>query len=140
MALPRHPRGVTLHPKAVVALGLCGRLQIAADEADDDALDGEVGGFVDEGGGDAGVVAAEDDGSLAAPALDGDALEGRVAVDEAGADAALDVLGLDAGAVVDQDDIAGLEGRLHAVVGEPQAVVVGRPLVAEDGEHFELFL
>lgn len=72
--------------------------------------------------------------------FDGDAFERWLAVDEAGTDAALHVLGLDGGAVVDEDDVAGFEGRFHAVVGEAEAVEVGRPLVAKDGEHFELVL
>jgi hypothetical protein len=97
-------------------------------------------GAVDENGRDAGVIAAEDDDPPVAAPVDGNAFEGRLAVDQAGADSPLDEFGLHVGAVVDEHDVAGLERRLHAIKRESQTEMVRRPLMTQDGEHFELFL
>ena len=102
------------------------RLQIPADQADDDALDGEFAGRIDEQGGDAGVVTAEDYDPMGLMPFDAETFQGRFSIDQAGADPPLDVFGLDSGAVVDEHDVAGFEGRLHAVKRKPQAEVIRR--------------
>lgn len=76
-------------------------LQVPVNQPHDDALDGEVAGVVYQDRGDAGIVASEDDRPPAVSPFDVDAFERRLAVDEAGADPTLHMLGFDVGAVVD---------------------------------------
>ncbi len=115
-------------------------LEVAADEFDDDALDGEGLVWGDDHWGGGWVVAAEDDDAVAVLHFDGNAFEGGLAIHEAGADLPGDEGGVDVGSVVDEDDVVGFEGWFHGVKTEAEAVAVGGPQVSEDGEHFELFL
>ena len=50
------------------------------------------------------------------------------------------MFGIDPGAVLDQNEVAGLERRFHRVEAQTQAIAIGAPQVPEDGEHFHLFL
>ena len=43
------------------------------------------------------------------------------------------VLGVHVRAILDEDDVTRLEGRLHTVVGEAQAVAVRGPKMSQDG-------
>ena len=115
-------------------------LQIAADERDHNALDGKLGRGVHNDGRGVGIITAQNNESLARPPLDPNAFQRGVPVDEAGADAALDVFGIDVGTVVDQNDVAGFERGLHRVVVQAEAIAIRGPEVPEHGEHFELFL
>lgn len=114
--------------------------QVSRDKLDDDALDGEFVGIVNDDGRRRGVVASEDDGALTGALFDADSFEGGVVVEEARADFALNEFRVDVRPVLDEDDVVWFECGFHAVEFEAKAVAVGAPEVAEDGEHFELFL
>lgn len=68
------------------------------------------------------------------------AFERGMAVDKAGTDSALYVDGIDIWAVLDEDEIVGLEGWLHAGKAEFEAVSIGGPKVPKYGEHLKLRL
>lgn len=99
-------------------------LQFAADQADYGALDGEVVRRVQQKRGETGVVTAEHDESIAFSPLHADAFQRWLAVNQTGADPALDVFGIDAGAVMDQHNVTWFESRLHAVIRESEAKIV----------------
>lgn len=77
---------------------------------------------------------------MSIPPFHCNAFERGLAIYQAGADAALDVLGFHGRTVVNQDDVAGFQRGFHAVEGKAEAEIIGRPLMSQDREHFELLL